>query len=117
MEELIFDQLLYDNYCELLTKKQREVLSLRYEEDLSFTEIAEALKISRQAVFDIVKRALKTLNNFEDSLKLVEKDLMTQKKVNEIKKNLYSILNSNSLSENYKELIKKDILLLDEIAN
>ena len=38
---------LLDVYGDLLTKRQREILSLYYEEDFSYTEISEELEISR----------------------------------------------------------------------
>lgn len=37
---------LFDVYGDLLTKRQREILSLYYEEDFSYTEISEELEIS-----------------------------------------------------------------------
>ncbi len=36
---------LFDVYGDLLTKRQREILSLYYEEDFSYTEISEELEI------------------------------------------------------------------------
>ena len=35
---------LFDVYGDLLTKRQREILSLYYEEDFSYTEISEELR-------------------------------------------------------------------------
>ena len=43
---------LLDVYGELLTERQREILSLYYEEDFSYTEISEELEISREAAMD-----------------------------------------------------------------
>lgn len=117
MEDLIFDQLLFDNYSGLLTKKQQKVLSLYFEEDLSFTEIAETLNISRQAVFDLVKRSLKALNNFEDSLKLVERDLQNRKTIEKIKSNIEEIIKEYQIPDKVKQILLKDIILLEEIAN
>ena len=50
---------LLDVYGELLTERQREILSLYYEEDFSYTEISEELEISRAAAMDSVHRATK----------------------------------------------------------
>ena len=50
---------LFDVYGDLLTKRQREILSLYYEEDFSYTEISEELEISRTAAMDSVHRATK----------------------------------------------------------
>lgn len=63
---------LLDAYIELLTKKQKEVLKLYYEEDFSLAEIAEELHISRAAVSDHLKRSEKILEDYEKKLKLVQ---------------------------------------------
>lgn len=65
--------LLYDFYGELLTDKKRSIMQSYYEDDLSLAEIAENLNISRQAVLDAVKTAVKSLENYESKLRLVEK--------------------------------------------
>lgn len=64
---------LFTFYGELLTDKQRDVLSLYCFDDLSLGEIAEDLKISRQGVHDTVKRSSKTLESYENKLGLMEK--------------------------------------------
>ncbi len=55
-------------YGGLLTEKQRHVLSLHCEEDLSLGEIAEEVGISRQAVHETIARAAARLNDMEASL-------------------------------------------------
>ena len=54
--------LLMDCYRELLTDKQKQYLSLYYEEDLSLSEIAEDLSVSKNAVFDNIKRSVMSLS-------------------------------------------------------
>ena len=51
-------------YGELLTKKQQAIMKTYYEEDFSLAEIAEDHKISRQAVYDNLKRAEKAFRRF-----------------------------------------------------
>lgn len=63
---------LLDAYMVLLTDKQKEVLTLYYEEDLSLAEIAEELGISRAAVSDHLKRSEKILEDYEKKLKFVQ---------------------------------------------
>ena len=65
--------LLMDCYVDLLTPKQQNYLSLYYEEDLSLAEIAEDLDVSRNAVYDNLKRAVALLEDYESKLHLLEK--------------------------------------------
>jgi len=62
--------LLFDFYAPLLKGKQREYLELYYLDDLSLGEIAEMHEVSRQAVYDHIKRAEKQLFEYEEKLLL-----------------------------------------------
>lgn len=57
--------MLLDYYGELLTDKQRECYELHYNEDLSLSEIAEQLGISRQGVWDNIRRADAAMQEIE----------------------------------------------------
>ncbi|QDR80433.1 YlxM family DNA-binding protein [Sporomusa termitida] len=61
---------LYDFYNALLTDKQRECLNMHYLQDLSLAEIADEFGVSRQAVHDILRRAERTLEEYEKKLGL-----------------------------------------------
>lgn len=63
--------LLSDFYGSLLTPKQQEIIKFYYEQDLSLTEIAENVNTSRQAVHDNLKRAERSLENYEKKLGLL----------------------------------------------
>ena len=63
--------LLFDFYGEMLTDKQRELFDLYYNEDLSLSEIAEHVGITRQGVRDAIVRAEHTLTELEEKLGLV----------------------------------------------
>lgn len=76
--------LLNDFYGPLLTEKQQEILSLHFENDLSLTEIADQMQTSRQAVFDMVKRAEAQLEDFEKKLGMAEKYLLTRRRLGEV---------------------------------
>lgn len=67
------DALLYDFYGNLLTDKMQRALESYLMDDLSLAEIAEAENISRQGVYDTIRRAIKTLHEYEDKLGLVSK--------------------------------------------
>lgn len=61
---------LFDFYGPLLTKKQQEYMQLYYRDDFSLGEIAEEFDVSRQAVYDNVKRSETALNDYEETLHL-----------------------------------------------
>ncbi|MCM3759419.1 putative DNA-binding protein [Alkalihalobacillus oceani] len=65
--------LLYDFYQSLLTQKQRKYMSLYYLDDFSLGEIAEAFEVSRQAVYDNIKRTEAMLEEYEAKLMLLAK--------------------------------------------
>ncbi|MBQ0078742.1 MAG: helix-turn-helix domain-containing protein [Eubacterium sp.] len=73
IDDITQASLLYDFYGQLLTKRKREVMELYYEENLSLTEIADEFGISKQAVSDALRNAVKSLNEYESKLGLVEK--------------------------------------------
>ena len=73
MENKIKSGYLYDFYGELLTEHQRSVYEMSINDDLSLSEIADTLSISRQAVHDILKRCDRLLQDYESRLHLVEK--------------------------------------------
>ena len=63
--------ILLDFYGALLTEKQRECYDLHYNEDLSLSEIAEQCGISRQGVWDNIRRADAALEELEEKTGLV----------------------------------------------
>ena len=65
--------LLYDFYGDMLTEKQRDVVELYYNDDLSLSEIAENEGITRQGVRDSIKRAEAQLLEMEDRLHLARR--------------------------------------------
>lgn len=64
---------LYDFYESLLTPKQKSYMSLYYLDDFSLGEIAEEYDISRQAVYDNIKRTEAMLEEYEEKLLLFHK--------------------------------------------
>ncbi|HIV75856.1 MAG TPA: putative DNA-binding protein [Candidatus Pseudogracilibacillus intestinigallinarum] len=70
--------MLYDFYQTLLTDKQREYMELYYYEDYSLGEIATETNVSRQAIYDNIKRTEQILMNYEEKLQLYEKFLQRE---------------------------------------
>lgn len=71
---------LLDVYGDLLTEHQKEICRCYYEDDLSLQEIAQNYQISRNAVFDNIKRVENLLEDYEKKLGLIEKENKENKK-------------------------------------
>jgi len=84
MEKIVEQGLLYDFYGELLTDHQKQVYEAAVYHDMSLGEIAEDFGISRQGVFDLIKRCDKTLQGYEEKLKLIQKFEQIKTTVEEI---------------------------------
>jgi len=72
-EGRLMQSMLLDFYGELLTEKQRECYDLHYNEDLSLSEIAEQAGISRQGVWDNIRRAEAALREIEEKTGLIRR--------------------------------------------
>lgn len=70
MEKSIEISLLFDFYGELLSEKKRQASRLYFNEDLSLSEIAEHMGITRQGVSDLIRRSEAELYGFENKLGL-----------------------------------------------
>jgi uncharacterized protein len=70
LEKTLRMNYLYDFYQSLLTTKQRQYMHLYYLDDWSLGEIAEEFEISRQAVYDNIKRTENMLEEYEEKLSL-----------------------------------------------
>ncbi|MFC4387372.1 putative DNA-binding protein [Gracilibacillus marinus] len=64
---------LYDFYQALLTEKQRSYMEMYYLEDLSLGEISETYNVSRQAIYDNIRRTEQMLEGYEEKLNLYKK--------------------------------------------
>jgi predicted DNA-binding protein YlxM (UPF0122 family) len=71
IEKMVEIGLLFEQYKELLTEKQKEIVSLYYEEDYSLGEISENLNVSRQGIYDTLKRSEKILKDYDNKLNLL----------------------------------------------
>ena len=86
LKKEVTPSLLLDFYGQTLTGKQREVMELYYNEDLSLSEIAANQTISRQAALDSIRRAEKHLDQMEQKLGMLEKYRVCMAAVQEIER-------------------------------
>lgn len=84
MESIVKQSLLYDFYGELLTEHQRCVYEDVVFNDMSLSEIAEEQGISRQGVYDLIKRCDRILAGYEEKLQLISKFEKTRDMVQKI---------------------------------
>jgi len=99
--------MLLDFYGELLTDKQRECFDLHYNEDLSLSEIAEQLGISRQGVWDNIRRAESAMREIEEKTGLIRRAEGTQRALETIRKQAEEI---GTLTQGRARDIARDIL-------
>ena len=112
MEKIAETSLLYDFYGQLLTDKQRQVMALYHEENLSLSEIAGEYGISRQAVHDTLKKAEQSLTEYENKLGLVEKFVKSSQALEEIEREIDEIAAAATDAAILEKLAKvKDIIV------
>ncbi|KGX83680.1 putative DNA-binding protein [Pontibacillus marinus] len=81
---------LFDFYQELLTNKQRSYMELYYLEDYSLGEISDTFEVSRQAVYDNIRRTESMLEEYESKLHLYDRFLKRQELLNQLKQSIQS---------------------------
>ena len=111
-EETLYRTMLFDFYGELLTAKQKEYFDLHYNADYSLSEIAEETGISRQGVWDIIKRAEETLRKTEEKTGLIRRFRENQEAVAEMeqliaKLTAYTEGEARALTEQLSETLNK----------
>lgn len=84
MEEEVYLTILYDYYGALLTEKQRLYFTYYYFDNLSLQEIKENLNVSRNAIHKELKIIKDKLYNYEEKLKLYDRDKKILKVVDSI---------------------------------
>lgn len=94
-DDVLEVSLLYDFYGQLLSNRQREVMSLYHEENLSLSEIADEFGISRQGVHDTLKKAEKALQGYEDKLGLVSRFERTGSLISSIDERMEKLIAQN----------------------
>lgn len=104
MEKTVEISMLLEIYGKLLTKKQYSLLDDYYNNDLSLSEIAENLGITRQAVRDNKSKGENKLFEFEEKLGIMKKTLEQDEKIAIILSEITKIKNESSDKEIAKVL-------------
>ncbi len=113
---------LFAFYGQLLTDKQKDILTLYCLDDYSLGEIADDLGISRQGVHDAVKRASKTLIGYEEKLGLMNKFNMNTSLLNDINTRMVELaecLNDQTVEDtSFKNKVQETItIVIEDIEN
>lgn len=85
MEKLIERGLLFDHYGGLLSEKNKRIYEAAAVDDMSLSEIAEEIGISRQAVSDTLNRTDSKLRRYEDELHLIERNRRIRDRLDKIR--------------------------------
>ncbi|SFE64749.1 YlxM family DNA-binding protein [Peptostreptococcus sp. D1] len=117
IEKMLEIEGLYSQYASLLTDKQRDIISMYYDEDYSLGEISQILKISRQSVYDSLKRSETALKDYESKLGMIDKMKQIEIFVNSIEKCLgFDKENKENMTlEIDAERVTQLKIILDEI--
>lgn len=102
--------LLLDFYGDILSDRKKQVLDLYYNDDLSLSEIAEQLDITRQAVRELIKKAESELYFYEDKLKLMNRFNASS----ELAQRVISACRSETVRNGFSEEFIRDVELLAE---
>ena len=117
MERFVRQSMLYDFYGELLTEHQKQIYEDIVFQDLSYSEIASAEGISRQGVYDLIKRCDKTLEEYEAKLKLVEKFQHAKEMVAEIQTLAGQLKRMNTEQEHMEPPFFDKIEAIEQLSN
>ncbi len=110
LDEIVQQSILYDFYGELLSDHKKQIFEDYVLNDLSLSEIAVEQGISRQGVYDIVRRCTMELKEYEEKLSLARKFQVMKVKINLIKDIVSETANSGDIAK-----ISEIAVLADDI--
>lgn len=99
-------------YAPLLTPRQKTMLEMYCDEDLSLSEIANQLSISRQAVSDNLNRAYERLDELEEHLSLYSE----YQRMREQAARCHSLLKKVKAGQDTEKNLNEAIRLLDSLS-
>lgn len=101
LDDFLKYSILFSYYCELFSKKQKEYLELYLEENSSLSEIADKYDVTRQAVFDNIKRGFTQLDKYEDKLGIFKKEKELKEKLSKLRDN-FTMENLERIIEDFE---------------
>lgn len=99
---------LYDFYGNLLSESQKRTVELYYLEDFSINEIGDFFSVSKQTVFETLKRGEKNLENYEKKLGLVARFEAERKIIPKLRKALDELKDKLDGIENLLDDIEEE---------
>mgnify|MGYP002622875008 CR=1 FL=1 len=114
MEKIVRQGILYDFYGELLTEHQKQVYEAVVDDNLSQSEIADQMNVSRQAVHDLMKRTDVILEEYESKLGLMKRFGEIRQRVDQIK-HLLAVMDSEEYG--FAEERAEAVTLCDEVVD
>ncbi len=115
LEKTVEISVLYDFYNQLLTEKQKNIVDLYYNQDLSLGEIADEFDVSRQAVYDMLKRSERLLYQYEEKLNFIRHTDIKNKKILDILNSVINLENELALISSSERLAKQISYIKDEL--
>ncbi len=113
-KEIKVSQLL-DVYGKVLKKNHYDALDYYYNQDLSLSEISDILGMTRQGIWDLIKRSEVYLFDLESKLLFLEKFNYLKDNLDKIRESAQKIVKLNS--SNYSDLkIKSEALRIKNIS-
>ncbi|MFB8683393.1 putative DNA-binding protein [Enterococcus faecalis] len=98
---------LFEFYSTLLTEKQMNYMELYYADDFSLGEIAEEYEVSRQAVYDNIKRTEKILEEYEKKLHLYSNYVVREEYLEQLQQYVQETYPKDSEIKKYIEQIQE----------
>ena len=109
MDKKIMISVLLDFYGQLLSPRQFQIMDYYYNNDLSLREIADMSGITRQGVYDIIKRSDTFLEELEEKLHLYHKWQSIEQDLNNVEMTLQTVIGN--------EDCKRAIEMIEQIKN
>lgn len=113
MDKKLQISLLLDFYGSMLSEKQKEIMDYYYNDDLSLSEVADNIGITRQGVHDVIKRTEAAVFDMEEKLGLYQQFDTVRAGLSEIELMAHQIERLNAKNGNHEDInrIVKDMLL------